>query len=157
VLPQPSANCFQSTRSVFFQHRRQFPAVAECVDLCIQIKALPTGRVDDGARWSHRPQITIRSRPDAVEASAIGDPLPLAERLALAHNVVATPRFRALCFWNWPETISVTEATLPDIAGALQLHGGREGLRLGAQLCPSPKSKRKFFDFSAPIEIPKAM
>ena len=99
----------------------------------------------------------IRGQPNAAETPAIRDPLPLAERLALAHSVVATPRYRALCFWNWPETISVTEATLPDIAGALQLHGGREGFRLGAQLCPSPKSKKKFFDFSAPIEIPKAM
>ena len=93
---------------------------------------------------------------DKAGPAAAGAELPLAERLALAQQIVATPRLRALCFWNWPEVIAVDEESLAGIAGALQLHGGREGFRLGAKLCPTPRSRRKYFDFSAKTETPTA-
>ena len=82
--------------------------------------------------------------------------LPLAERLALAQEILATPKLRALCFWNWPTAISVTEDALPGIARALQVHGGRIGFQLGAKLCPTPQSRKKYFDFSARTETPRA-
>ena len=82
--------------------------------------------------------------------------LLLAERLALAREIVATPRFRALCFWNWPAAIDVTEESLPSIASALQVHGGRSGFQLGAKLCPTPQSRKKYFGFSARTETPRA-
>lgn len=88
--------------------------------------------------------------------SAAGGELPLAERIALARQLVTHPRWHALCFWNWPENIAVNEDSLAGIAGALQLHGGREGFRLGAKLCPTPQFRKKFFDFSAKIAIPTA-
>jgi hypothetical protein len=94
---------------------------------------------------------TTRSAPAVAEGE-----LPLAKRLALAREVVATPRFRALCFWNWPAVIEVSEESLPVIARALQVHGGRTGFQLGAKLCPTPTSRKKYFDFSARIETPKA-
>ena len=64
-------------------------------------------------------------------AAAAEEVLPLAERLALAQEIVAKPRFRALCFWNWPAAISVTEDALPGIARALQ--------KLNAELRPKLK------------------
>jgi|APGre2960657468_1045069.scaffolds.fasta_scaffold09734_2 hypothetical protein len=89
-------------------------------------------------------------------AAAAEEVLPLAERLALAQEIVAKPRFRALCFWNWPAAISVTEDALPGIARALQVHGGRHGFQLGAKLCPTPQSRKKYFDFSVRTETPRA-
>jgi len=80
---------------------------------------------------------------------------PLAARLALAQKIIGTPRYRALCFWNWPSVIPVTEESLPGIARALQVHGGLTGFQLGAQLCPTPQSRKKYFDFSAKTEIPR--
>jgi hypothetical protein len=82
--------------------------------------------------------------------------LPLEERLALAREIMATPRFRALCFWNWPPAVDVTEDSLPAIASALQVHGGRSGFLLGAKLCPTPQSRKKYFAFSGRTETPKA-
>ena len=92
-------------------------------------------------------------KPDASDAAG---ELPLAERLALAQELVATPRFRALCFWNWPQTIEVSEGALPSIARALQVHGGRTGFRLGAKLCPTPQSRKKYFGFSGTTGTPRA-
>jgi hypothetical protein len=96
---------------------------------------------------------TTETKPRAPATAA--EELPLAERLALAREIVATPRFRALCFWNWPAAIDVTEESLPGIARALQVHGGRSGFQLGAKLCPTPQSRKKYFDFSVRTEIPK--
>jgi hypothetical protein len=62
---------------------------------------------------------------------------PLEERLRLAREIVETPKWRALCFWNWPEHIEVSELHLPGIADALRLYGGRQGFLLAAKLCPS--------------------
>jgi hypothetical protein len=95
-------------------------------------------------------QSSIPSGMNAAAATTDGDAksggaLPLAERLALARTVLETPRFRALCFWNWPKEFEVSEETLPDIAGALQLHGGREGFKLGGRICPTPQSRRRYF------------
>ena len=98
---------------------------------------------------------TAESKRNATPAA--DDELPVTERLALAHQIVAMPRFRALCFWNWPEVIEVTEETLPGIARALQVHGGRHGFQLGAKLCPTPQSRKKYFDFSGRTETPRAM
>jgi len=97
---------------------------------------------------------TAESNRSAPTAPSVE--LPLAERLALAQEIVMTPRFRALCFWNWPELIDVTEESLPGIARALQVHGGRDGFQLGAKLCPTPQSRKKYFDFSGETEIPRA-
>lgn len=98
------------------------------------------------------PPVEIKRPAPATPA----EELPLAERLALAQEIVATPRYRALCFWNWPTAIRVTEESLPGIARALQVHGGHTGFKLGAKLCPTPQSRKKYFDFSARTETPRA-
>ena len=87
--------------------------------------------------------LAIMNAPAVVPPQA-APLLPLAERLVLAHSAVADPKFRALCFWNWPEQIEVTETSLSRIASALRLHGGREGFSLGAKLCPSEDFRRIF-------------
>jgi hypothetical protein len=96
------------------------------------------------------------SETDRTALSAADAALPLAERLALAREIVAKPRFRAMCFWNWPSVIEVSEVMLPGIALALQVHGGREGFKLGAKLCPTPSSRKKHFGFSAKTATPRA-
>ncbi|MSU48666.1 MAG: hypothetical protein EXS37_06150 [Opitutus sp.] len=96
------------------------------------------------------------AEPNQSTPSATSGELPLAERIALAREILTLPRFRALCFWNWPEVIDVTEETLPGIARALQVHGGRNGFQLGAKLSPTPQSRKKYFDFSAKTETPRA-
>lgn len=79
-----------------------------------------------------------------TSGGAIEPLLPLAARRELAREIIATPKFRALCFWNWPEPIEVTEERLPRIATALRLYGGREGFLLAARLCHSSQFRRVF-------------
>ncbi|MCX6938558.1 MAG: hypothetical protein NTU80_11810 [Verrucomicrobia bacterium] len=69
---------------------------------------------------------------------------PLEERLRLARELVTTPRWRALCFWNWPEPIEVTKERLPATGGALRLYGGKPGFLLAAKLCRSIHFRRVF-------------
>lgn len=113
------------------------------------------GRIDDGGMMAQVQQVMNAEESNRNPPPAADGELPLAERLALAQEIVSMSRFRALCFWNWPEVIEVSEETLPGIARALQVHGGRTGFQLGAKLCPTPQSRKKYFDCSEKTEIPK--
>ena len=115
------------------------------------------GRIDEEGEMTQGQRVMNAAESNRAAPTVPSGELPLAERLALAREIVTTPRFRALCFWNWPEAIAVDEKSLPGIARALQVHGGRRGFQLGAKLCPTPQSRKKYFDFSARTEIPKAM
>ena len=45
-------------------------------------------------------------------------------------------RYYAQCFWYMQPDMNITIADVPEIAHGLRKHGGREGYRLAARLCP---------------------
>ena len=55
------------------------------------------------------------------------------DRLALARQ--AFHDFYGQCFWSYPRTYEVTEASIPLIVRELRAAGGHAGYRLAAELC----------------------
>jgi len=96
----------------------------------------------------------IRGQPNAAETPANGDPLPLAERLALAQAAFA--EFYPMCFWSWAPDTRVTESLLPGIAHALRSQGGRRQFLLSAKLCPSTTYRALYLPRYAAGETPTA-
>ena len=109
--------------------------------------------IDEKAGSAHggnvMPATETNRHPPAAEAE-----LPLAERLALAQAAFDT--FFPMCFWSWDPKTRVTEETLPNVAHALRLNGGRSQFLLSAKICPSTIYRARYLPRFADDEFPTA-
>ena len=63
------------------------------------------------------------------------DPETARQMVRLREARRAFEAFHDRCFWSAPRDYVVSAADIPWVARQLMTHGGREGWRIGAQLC----------------------